>query len=179
MKKIILIIMIILIIIVFAILGILLQNRTIETEPNYDTSIIIPEKNEEKKTESVQSDTAYFTVRACAEKYINYLATNDLEIVYNLLDYKYIEEFKITIDNIQNYVEKVYEDNILKIDKMYVQTIDDNNQIYYIKGNLIEIIGGEEASYGQKKEFVVTININHENMTFTVIPFGYGGVFYE
>ena len=182
MKKKILIAIIILLITITIVLGVILimQKRNVKSDTSLQlVEYIEPQEKNTQKVEKVRSATAYFTVKSCAEKYINYIVSGDLDIVYNLLDDEYIKTFHITKDNIKSYIDIVYEDSVLEVQNMYVQSIDDNNQVYYLKGILSEITDGEEIIYGDSKEFIVTININHENMTFTVIPFGYGGVFYE
>lgn len=162
-------------------LAIILLFIIIEKNKNvieYDDSIV-EEKKKEQNIKQVESPIMYFTVRSCVEKYISYLSNNDFETIYKLLDNEYKEKFSITKKNIQKYIETAYEDNNLKIEKMYVQEIDENNEKYYVKATLIEMIGGEETIYGGQKEFIVTVNIDHESMTFSIVPFGYGGVFYE
>ena len=179
MKKKILIAIIILVIVLVAVLGIFFKNKNTKENKLQNIELTNVEEIGEEQIQSVQSPIAYFTVQACANKYINYLAQKNFDIVYNMLDSQYIETFNITKDNVGEYIETAYEDPLLKIEKMYVKRIDNYNEIYYLKGNLIELLGGEDTTYGEQKEIVLTINIDNENMTFSVVPFGYGGVFYE
>lgn len=141
MKKKVLIILVILLIILC---GILIYMKFIG---NSNTQTYNKPENEvtKQKIEKVKSDVAYFTVQSCVEKYINYLSEGNNEIIYNLLDNDYIKKYNVTKLNVKNYVEQVYEMSTFKTKQMYVENIDNDNQIYYVKGILQEISGGENT----------------------------------
>jgi len=177
LKKLLVLLIVLLIIITIAI--VILKNN----KNKKDVQNLEPYENEEIVTNNIKlvdNPIMYFTAQSCVEKYINCLNENDPEKIYNILDTEYIKEHSITKANVLKHVEEVYEMPEFQTQKMYVEEINENIEKYYVKGVLGQYSMFEEDSeYNEEREFIVTIIINHENMTFSVIPFGHGGVFDE
>jgi len=176
-KILILLITLLIILVVFIVIKKHKKNYT--ENYNENQNMLGSYETEQITIKKVDNPRMYFTVKSCVEKYIDYLSDKNFSIIYKLLDHEYIQKHSITEANVKDYVEEVYEMSSLEIDEMYVEKIDDNNEIYYINAILREIIDGEEIQYGENKNCALTIKINHSTMTFTVIPFGHGGVFDE
>ena len=138
---------------------------------NQDVSISLPE------TQKVTNPHMYFTVKSCAEKYLTYLYQADKDSLLKIIDSTYKKQFHVNEENLMNYVEAISSPVMLFIENMYVTEEDENNHTYYIQGEIAkETINGIE---GQKQEFCVTVKLDMENMIYSIIPFGFGGPFYE
>ena len=126
MKKIIIILIIILVILVSALIYIYTRPEIeVEAElgkqdelyvnglnnPGLVVDGIIPTR--------VQIDNIFFTVEECVKTYIQNATTNNNQILYNLLDYKYISENNITIDNINQLFISNEENHLNKTREVY------------------------------------------------------------
>lgn len=131
------------------------------------------EKKEDMSLDEVKNPHMYFTVEACINKYLEYIANNNKEAIYKVLDSNYIQIFNITQENILEYVEKVDNDFNVLITEMYVEEVDNDNQVYYAKGII------KNKLLEKNTELCLTININNDNQIFSVVPYGYGGILYE
>ena len=66
----------------------------------------------------VELDNIFFTVEECIKTYIQNATSNNSQVLYELLDYKYIAENNITMDNVNqlfignesNYLNKTVEE---------------------------------------------------------------------
>lgn len=67
----------------------------------------------------VSSANIFFTVEGCIKTYIEYANKENREAIYSLLDYKLIEENKLTESNIDNYFLKTKDLKINKAKEMY------------------------------------------------------------
>lgn len=170
------IILIITVLIIFTILLIKYNKKNDTSETNtlsYNNDL------GEQKTEitKVKSASAYFTVQSCVNKYILYISEQDKESIYNLLDFEYIEENNINRDNILNKIEKIPEQVTFEAEKMYVEEIDDNHSKYYTSGVLKQ--NNLEESIIINNNFNIAVNMDFDNMIFSIIPLENGGVFDE
>lgn len=150
-------------------------------EKNYNNINNI-EVKEEKKLEEVKSATAFFTVQSCANKYITYVSQDESEEVYKILDKEYINNNRITQNNVLDILNKDKKINgvvTLEVDKMYVEEIDENHNKYYIRGILKE----EDVEISNIKvidnDLEMAIILDFENMIFSVNPLVDGGIFDE
>lgn len=180
LKKLLIVLFVLLIIITITIVILKNNKKDVPNLENYENEQIVT-----NDIKLVDNPIMYFTVQSCVGKYINYLEDKDSEKIYNLIDAEYVKKHSLTKANVLEHVEEVYEMPGFDTTKMYVEEISEDIEKYYVKGILSQDFMFEEMDideyekYNQTKEFIVTIIINHENMTFTVIPFGDGGVFDE
>ena len=175
MKKNVLIPIIALLIIIVLAIVIIMNN--IQDNNNQEESNVIIKENESKKIEKVQSASAYFTVQACVNKYINYVTAKDTDSILKLLDSGYITENNITEDNVLEKVENISGYIIFEAENMYVEEINTNNKIYYVSGTLKQ--EGLETYITIDKDYYITVNMNFNDNIFSIIPFGNGGLFNE
>lgn len=173
-KNILIYIIILLIIIVIAILTVMnkIQDNDVQEQSN-----IIVEDSKDKKIEKVKSTSAYFTVQSCVDKYVNYVASKDIDSILKILDSEYIIENNITKDNVLEKVENISGLLIFQAKEMYVEEVDTDNKIYYVSGILKE--DGLEAYTTIDNDFYITVNMDFSNNIFSIIPFGNGGLFNE
>lgn len=170
--------MIIILIIIMIIAIIIITNNKKENDSSNITNI---EVKEEKNLEEVKSATAFFTVQSCANKYITYISQEKSEEVYKILDKEYINNNKISQDNVLDILNKDKKINgvvTLEVDKMYVEEIDENHNKYYMHGRL-----KEESEISNIKiidnDFKLAIILDFDNMIFSVNPLMDGGIFNE
>lgn len=128
----------------------------------------------EKEITQVKSASAFFTAQYCANKYLGYVSDDDLESVYKVLDYQYITENNITKQNVMEKIEDIPEQAQLKVEKMYLEKIDDNNSKYYMSGLLVQ--DTSEGDVVLQDNFNIAVILDFENMIFSIIPLENGGV---
>lgn len=175
MKKNVLIFLIALLVILSTIILIVMGN--LKTENNQVQNNIIIEQNQSKKIEKVNSASAYFTVKSCINKYINYVTNKDTDSILKILDSSYIKENNINQNNVLEKIETISGSIIFEAETMYVEEIDENNKIYYVLGSLKE--EGLETYTTIDDEFYITVNMNYDDNIFSIIPFGNEGLFNE
>lgn len=169
------VILIIILILIIGIIGLLVyktQNKE-ENEINNNTQI-----EEISKIMRVDNASMFFTVENCINKYLTYLYNKDADIIFNLLDENYKTELGISKQNVLQYVEELNGIYTFSAKDMYYEKNGDI-QKYYVTGEiaadgLIEIVS-ESSSI----KFNITVILDMSNNTFTVIPYGYGGMYYE
>ena len=67
----------------------------------------------------VRVDNIFFTVEECIKTYIKNATENNNQILYSLLDYKYIDKNSITIDNVSQLFIKDASNNLNKTVEEY------------------------------------------------------------
>lgn len=172
--KIFIVILIIILILIIGIIGLLVY-KTQNKEGNEINNIQIEEI---PKIMRVDNASMFFTVESCVNKYITYLSSQDAEIIFNLLDESYKTELEISKQNVLQHVEELNGIYTFSAKDMYYEKNGDI-QKYYVTGEiaadgLIEIVS-ESSSI----KFNITVILDMSNNTFTVIPYGYGGIYYE
>ena len=126
----------------------------------------------------------YYTVLDCVNKYIEYCKDKDKTTLINLLDNQYKEENNIKESNVLEYIHKLEETNEVSVNNIYVQNLSDNCTEYYVEMVLQNVkeepFGSEDdvfVRYKTTKEYIgdsnVTIRVDFQNNTFSVIPNGY------
>ena len=105
----------------------------------------------------VTIDNIFFTTEGCIKEYIEYVTENNNEAIYSLIDYKYIDEKNITLENIGEYITKYTNSNISKTIEMY-EVAGSKYYTYYAKHQL-----GTEIIY-----FIV--NTDTSTNSFSIMP---------
>ena len=127
-----------------------------------DNNIAINKK--ESNYSLLKDYSMFYTIDSCVNKYIDLLAKNSVDDILLLLDSNYINDNKITKDNVFKYINKIDGVYSFKTKEIYNK---DNENSYYVYGNLIkESING----LGEKIDYYVIINIDKKNRLFSVIP---------
>lgn len=151
------------------------KDKILAEESTHISSYYSNNKDTEGIT-AVKDRNDFFTVQSCINQYIVYLVQNDGESLYNLLDKTYIQEFNITKENVLEHVEDLSGEISFRAKKMYFEQISENVYRYYVKGEIIE---NDIDIMTSKGEFNITVNMDIDNMLFSIIPYGYGGIFNE
>ncbi len=86
--------------------------------------------------------------------------------IYNILDEEYITKNSITKDNVDSKLGK-YKDIVVLINGMYLADINENVNIYFVEGNVIE------KENLKKEKFTMTIIIDTQNTGYKIYPNGY------
>ena len=126
MKKIIIILIIILVILVSALIYIYTRPEIeVEAELGEQDELYVNGLNNPGLVVDgitptrVQIHNIFFTVEECVKTYIQNATTNNNQILYNLLDYRYISENNITIDNINQLFISNEENHLNKTREVY------------------------------------------------------------
>jgi len=173
--KIFIVILIIILAIIIGVIGILKHESQNKTENEINNNIQIEEKAKIMRVDNVNM---FFTVENCINKYITYLSSKDTDIIFNLLDKSYKTELGINKENVLQYVEELNGMYAFTAKDMYYEE-NDNIQTYYVTGE-ITADGLEEVVLETNNiKFNITVILDMSNNTYTIIPYGYGGMYYE
>lgn len=127
MKKVVKILLIISIILAIAIVFILIKLNNKEKNDNtYKEEIIIVEK---KEMSLVHNRSDFYTVSSCVNIYLNYLVSQNEDIILNILDEGFKAENGINESNVLNKVDNFKIPQVFTPQKMYYEI---NNNIRYI-----------------------------------------------
>lgn len=135
--------------------------------------ILIEQEKEQNKEETansiekVRERNKFYTVSACVDKYLSYLYEKDTEVLYNYLDIEYIEKNEITKNNILQKLDQIDTYKTFTAKEMYKQEITDKITKYYAYGVIKEEVPNGEP---EEEDFYITIKIDSENETFSVLP---------
>lgn len=166
------VILIILLILIFTTIIVMknINKNDINNEHNFNT---IQDKSEVKYKKN-ESESMYFTIKECLDKYLNEIKKKDAKSVFKILDSKYIEEKGITEKNVFDNIKVFKDSEELKIKDILIEEIDGIND-YYVYSELRE----KENDNNNRKKYYYTIKINLDDNTFSVMPNVPKGVFDE
>ena len=161
MKKLKVLIILLSIVIFIIIVAILYMNNTGKKEyVQYISTQGDKEIEGEKKIYKLDSKYTYFSIKNCIQKYFDNVSYNMSEILYNIIDKNYIQENKITEDNIFSIIKY---DNNKKYDISEIYYLEAKSQIpYFIKGILYNNKGQEDIFF--------TVILDVVNDTFSIEP---------
>lgn len=183
-KKIMIILGLIIFILLTAIIIIynLLNKGKAEQEIREDPAYV--ELEYQQKISAVERKADYYIAKDCTEKYYHYYSalcnieeyadTDDEEeledalktnknILYNMLDNEYIEQKKVTKENIDNNLKNIGEITV-NVTDMYVSENDNKVNVYIVQG-LLKEIGTKNA-----EKFSIIVKVDFNNKTFSVLP---------
>lgn len=167
MKQLKIIIIILLIILTITSLLLYMSFKTKETETITQT----PTTETENKTITLLDNrNMFFTVSTCVNRYIDYIVKKNNNSLYLILDAKYIAKNNITEQNILNSVDKITNKQVFIARKIYEMAEDNYNSTFYVYGTIRDDKDEEKT---QEKDFYITVKLNYENNTFSIIPFEY------
>ena len=109
-----------------------------------------------KQTEKIKNENLYFSIVDIVKNYIDNNKQGNIDYLYNILDSEYISKNKI--ENNEELLNKI---DIYKIDDFQIKNIYALNGTQY-SSFYVEVKGN--------KNIYLTINIDFENTTFSVIP---------
>ncbi len=139
------------------------QNFTTETEEELDNTILEP----------VKSAVSYFTVQNCINKYLGYVAQNNAEAIYSVLDKGYIEKNNITTSNVLEIIKR-YENSIAySARQIYLEQTNQDIDKYYAIGTITSYYAGDEEFENEEildENACFEVNLNYDNMTFSITP---------
>lgn len=108
-----------------------------------------------------------FSIEKCINQYLNYIYLENTEAIYNLLDKDYINENKITKENVLTKLDNLGEANI-SIKEIAEKKDEENSYTYVVSGTV------ERYNQNNEAEKIENYNINVKadmiNMTFSIIP---------
>lgn len=129
-------------------------------------------KNQEAEIKLVTSASRFYTVAGCVNKYLLYLKDQDSQKLYTVLTPSYINEQKITAENVLNKIPLLPDDGDYSFNprKMYQQQQTETIIKYYIFG------------YVEKNEFMSTttsnpqpayyiVTLDNAHLTFSIMPY--------
>lgn len=184
MKKLRILIIVTLIIIIVSLCTIIFLKYK---ENNVDTDIDVSdydanmEKNEKEELNEREQKDMVYTVEQCVKSYLDVINTNNSiyygtnengeliklvnenESIYNILSNKFKTQNNISIDNIENYVEKQESDVFfIPLDMKYIKN---DNLIKYLTHGYIT-----DSGYNYIKDIILIVNLDFDNNTFSIEP---------
>lgn len=154
-KKTILFILAIATIIIYVIIFIMLENS--EEELSRRSARIVTNYSE------------FYTVSACANKYINYLASKDADSLLNVLSDSYKKKNTITSSNVLDALPIIASGNSFTANRMYYQEKKNGIYKYYISGFLDT--GGLDMDERSRVKSYLIIYLDKKNTIFSVEPY--------
>lgn len=191
-KKIIIILVTVIIVIVLAIIFFKIKYKNYVYESKEDSQLRAEMTTDElsENIRQIESLDEYFKIKNCISSYYSNLNTlskqdeyierygysqelfdnmvkDNFKIVYSILDKEYLNYYKITEDNILNYLEKDYKNSEFYIYSVYKRDLNENIVQYIVYGKLRIIEEDKMEPYG----FIV--NIDKSNITFSMYLYDY------
>lgn len=159
--------LIIVIVVIIAIISILLISIKYidkkDKEKNFENTLTMEVKN----TISVlENRNEFFAVKSCITKYLSYIALEDSELVYAILDESYTKEYGINTQNVLTKLDK-YSNPIFYSDKTYVIQNTAEVYTYFAYGNVVD------KDTQEKNEFKIVVRLDKRNDLFSIIPYEY------
>lgn len=132
--------------------------------------------NSKIEVQYVTNPTMFFTVENCINKYISYVAEQNSEAVYSVIDEEYKKQNGITINNTLANSIQLSSNNYSFVSQAM---LEDKNVAYqyYVRGLLVEEIYGDENFEGEKREYGLIVKLDVENNTYSIIPSEVGEYF--
>lgn len=129
--------------------------------------ILLNTKSNSEKLEAVNEYNNFFSVNNYINNYINNISKNNSELVYNLLDQKYLEKNNITKDNIFDNINNYPSNSSINISNMEYVKIK-NNYLYYIEGKIYQNTFDSQNIIDDNFKIIVMIDFN--NQTYSIYP---------
>lgn len=185
LKRIIILLILIVVVILLCLLIIKINNKEESEITDSETPENLEVEVEEKVAENLLNRSDYFTVNTCIREYVNTLNINNSkyygyneegeyvclvsesqkkENIYNLLSNKYIEKSNISVNNLYDYIEPLEKSNLFSILEMR------NLQNSKLKTYVVHFIIEDMKDYSLIDEQYVIVNIDEENLTFSIEP---------
>ena len=175
MKKTKMLIAILLIIITIILIYMAIQLYKNESKGSIQVKNVTLNTQIAEEIKDVNSYEEYYAVLNAVKKYLAFLSNEDSEAVYALLDKNYIDENKITTENVIQTLKDNNKTEII-VNEMRYEKQNEYNIKYFVKGYLYEY---NEDEYDDN--FVGTIKREYEevnievifdkfNATFSIIP---------
>lgn len=133
-------------------------------------------KSEENQVGDINIVTNYsnfYTVDSCLYRTITYMASNDKESLYLVLNDNYKKEKNITVDNVMGLFSSVEENSTFISRKMYYQGINDNITKYYVYGYVQQnqIFDDFETNKLASIDMYFVVYLDTTNKTFSIEPY--------
>ena len=161
MKKIKIAIIIIAVMIFIIIIGLFVLNRD---KGNVDTS---GDDVQLSQVSEVIDFSMYYSIENCLNKYLDdIIRVKNTETVYQMLEKNYINEFKITQDNVIGKLNTFDGINTfeLNINNIYSYTQDYNIITFFVYGTV------DDNSTKAQEQFNVIFKLDNEAQTFAILP---------
>lgn len=118
----------------------------------------------------VTSNSKFYTVSSCVDRYLDYLINEDSDNLLLLLDKSYKKNNNLNKDNLFSKIDKFDGLYSFEARKMYQEIINDDLTKYYVFGYLIN----EDIDYDINdigKPFYVIVYLNTSNMLYSIVPY--------
>ena len=125
--------------------------------------------------EPVKEYSYFFSVVNILNNYLNYLHDKNSDALFQVLHPEYLDLYKIDENNIYDNLGN-FEDSLqlsFKAKVMAYKTYG-NRYLYYVKGDIIE--NNFEDSMVISNDVMFLINIDYDNVTYTIYPFNRFGL---
>lgn len=133
--------------------------------------ILLKVFNNNKKTSNIQivtSTSKFYTVSNCADRFLKYLSSENIDNLLILLDDSYKKDNNISKDNIFNIINRLDGEYSFNAKKMYQQKINDNIMKYYVKGYILK---EDIDNNGEKIDYYIIVLLDENNSTYSIIPY--------
>lgn len=116
----------------------------------------------------VDNSNMYFMVANYVNYYVNNLSMKNNEVVYDILDKRYIEKKKISADNLFDEIKLYPQNSFAKFREIYYLKFD-NNYIFYIEGVIVYQSNIDESSVVDT-DFSIIVTVSNDDKAFSIYP---------
>jgi len=126
------------------------------------------ERKEDSKYKQLHDYSRFFAISDAADKFVNYLAREEADELYLLLDEEYKEDNNITKRNITDKLDGLEGYSyIFQAKNIYQEEISRTMMKYYVFGHIRPILLEE---YIRPTEYYIIVIVDTGNWTFSIIP---------
>lgn len=162
LKKIIIIVIIIIFLIIVSLFIVRYLDKK-DKQENFENTITMEIKN---TINLIDNRNEFFAVKSCVTKYLTYIAQEDSEMIFSMLDKNYIENYNITEQNSLSDVAK-YSNPVFYNDKIFVIQDTVTVYTYFVYGKVID------KETGDISDFNIVVRLDKGKDLFSIIPYKY------
>ncbi len=122
-----------------------------------------------RNAEIVTNYSEFYTVSACASKYIDFLAMKDADSLLNVLSDSFKKENNVDATNVTRILPIISQGTTFSANRMYYEELPNGLYKYYIRGFLE--VGGLDMTSMQRTETYLIVYLDKENNLFSAEPY--------
>lgn len=132
----------------------------------------------ESNIDIVTNYSDFYTVDSCMYRFITYVASEDSESLYLILDSNYKKKNKINQNNVMELFNNINENSSFNSKKMYYEKLNDNITKYYVYGSIetAELIEDDTTDNLNSTDAYFIVYLDSSNQTFSIEPYS-GDIF--
>lgn len=116
---------------------------------------------------TVDNSNMYFMALNYVNYYVNNLSMQNDEVIYDILDDKFIEKNEITLTNVFDKIRVYPRNSLVKVREIYYLDFD-NNYIFYVEGIIYQDNIDDRISIDD--DFSIIVTVSNDDDAFSIYP---------